>query len=59
MGHCTKGQVGNVSPRMAKRIAAPRRLVRRLDIAIAEDFKQLLFKQVAGRRVRIKRQART
>jgi hypothetical protein len=29
---------------MAKQIAAPRRLVRRLDIAIAEDFKQLLFK---------------
>jgi len=51
MVHCTKGQVGNVLPRMAKRVPAPRHLVHRLDAMIAEAFKQLCFKQVAGRRV--------
>jgi hypothetical protein len=56
MVHCTKGQVGNVAENGK---AGSGHLVHRLDAMIAEAFKQLLFKQVAGRRVRIQRQART
>ena len=50
--HCTKGQVGR---EWKKRVLALRRLVRRLNVLIAEAFIQLLFKQVAGRRVSVRR----
>jgi hypothetical protein len=43
------------SAKNGKRVLALRRLFRRLNVLIAEAFIQLSFKQVAGRRVSVRR----
>src|SRR5258708_15259462 len=47
MVHCTKGQVGNVLPRMAKRVPAPRRFVHRFRCYDCRSF-QTIIVQTGG-----------